>query len=90
MLMERNSNLFGHRNLVTGLCDIYKEQQSDEDENYLLVESECVCRKLDVYHALDESTKNLAKMQSKEAELKHKSRRWLANSVTLASSDDMT
>ncbi|KAK7261736.1 hypothetical protein RIF29_28055 [Crotalaria pallida] len=57
------------------LCDIYEERQSGEDGNGLLVESGCAWRKLNVQRTLDESTKNLVKKRSEEAERKHKSRK---------------
>ncbi|XP_022724779.1 uncharacterized protein LOC111281320 [Durio zibethinus] len=55
------------------LCDIYKECQSGEDGNGLLVESGCAWRKLNVQCILNELTMNHVKMQSEEAECKHKS-----------------
>ncbi|XP_019424782.1 PREDICTED: dentin sialophosphoprotein-like [Lupinus angustifolius] len=57
------------------LCDIYEERRSGEDGNGLLVESGCAWRKLNVQRILDESTKNLVKMRSEEADIKKKSRK---------------
>ncbi|KAK7255530.1 hypothetical protein RIF29_28943 [Crotalaria pallida] len=57
------------------LCDIYEERQSGEAGNGLLVESGSAWRKLNVQRILDESTKNLVKMLSEEADIKKKSRK---------------
>ncbi|EPS67226.1 hypothetical protein M569_07549 [Genlisea aurea] len=57
------------------LCDIYEETQNGGDGNGLLVESGGTWRKLNVERELDESTKNLVKKRSEEAEQKLKSRK---------------
>ncbi|KAI9109504.1 hypothetical protein K1719_019558 [Acacia pycnantha] len=57
------------------LCDIYEERQSGKDGKGLLAESGSAWRKLNVQRILDESTKNLVKMRSEEAERKYKSRK---------------
>ncbi|AQK69623.1 dentin sialophosphoprotein-related [Zea mays] len=57
------------------LCDIYEERRSGEDGNGLLLECGSAWRKVNVQRILDESTKNLVKMRSKEAERLSKSRK---------------
>ncbi|ONL94407.1 dentin sialophosphoprotein-related [Zea mays] len=57
------------------LCDIYEERQSGEDGNGLLLECGSAWRKVNVQRILDESTKNLVKMRSEEAERLSKSRK---------------
>lgn len=59
------------------LCDIYEERQSGDGENGMLVESGGTWRKLNVERELDESTKNLVKRRSEEAERKLKSRKYV-------------
>ncbi|ONM23571.1 dentin sialophosphoprotein-related [Zea mays] len=57
------------------LCDIYEERRSGEDGNGLLLECGSAWRKVNVQRMLDESTKNLVKMRSEEAERLSKSRK---------------
>ncbi|KAL5653366.1 hypothetical protein ACJX0J_038824, partial [Zea mays] len=57
------------------LCDIYEERRSGEDGNGLLLECGSAWRKVNVQRILDESTKNLVKMRSEEAERLSKSRK---------------
>lgn len=61
-----------------GVCDIYKECQSEHDGSGLLVESGTVWRKLNINRVLDESIKNHVKMRSEEAERQHRSRKYVS------------
>lgn len=59
------------------LCDVYEELRSGDNGDGLLVESGCAWRKLNVQRELDETFKNHVKKLTAEAELEHKSRKYV-------------